>query len=67
MSKPASVIAARNRPVLAQSRSRSSGEPSTSSIAFSPAAAIGGATLFEKRYGRARWRRSSMISRRPET
>ena len=53
--------------MFAQSRSRSSGEPSTSSIAFSPAAAIGGATLFENRYGRARWRSISMISLRPET
>ena len=53
--------------VFSRSRSRSSAELSISSSARTLAAATGGATLFENRYGRARWRRSSTISRRPET
>ena len=60
-----SVIAARKNFVFASSRSRSSVERRQISSALSEAPTIGGATEFENRYGRDRWRSIATISDRP--
>ena len=67
IANPASVIAARNQRVLAASRSRRSPSKASSSRHASEAHTIAGASVFENRYGRARWRISSTISARPDT
>ena len=57
-----SVMAARKNLVFASSRSRSSVERVQISSALSEAPTIDGATEFENRYGRERWRSIAMIS-----
>ena len=51
--------------MFSSSLSRSSVDASSMSSTASVVAAMAGASVFENRYGRLRWRSSSTISRRP--
>ena len=65
IAKPASVIAARKRRVFASSRSRrAAGAREQLEARERGADDERGGSVFEKRYGRERWRRRSTISRR---
>ena len=57
-------MARRNQRVLAASRSRCALVPESSSRQASEADTSAGGSVFEKRYGRERWRKRSTISRR---
>mmetsp|Transcript_19852 Transcript_19852/g.64588 ORF Transcript_19852/g.64588 Transcript_19852/m.64588 type:complete len:236 (+) Transcript_19852:230-937(+) len=61
-SKPSADISERKRAVLLLSASRNAGDSSSSSKAARDAAATDGASVFEKRYGRAFWRSVCTIS-----
>ena len=61
------VMSERNSAAFAFSCSRSAPDDSSSSSACSVPATIAGASVFEKRYGRARWRSSATISARAAT
>jgi hypothetical protein len=63
--RPAAVRPARNRVVWRSSLSRSAVEPLIRRSAARLPATIGGARVFENRYGRLRLRSRSMISRLP--
>src|ERR1700736_1838945 len=65
IANPLSVRPARNERVFSSKRSRSSVEREAISIALREAATIHGVKLLEKRYGRERWRRRSIIGFRP--
>lgn len=67
MSNPSSVILRRNNEVFSASWTRRSSADSSRSSTLSDAAAITGARVFEKRYGRERWRSRATISARAAT
>ena len=64
--KPAADMPSRKRAWFARRRARSSSPDSSRSRHAIEAAAIAGISVFEKRYGRLRWRSHSTISFRPE-
>ena len=58
-------MSSRKNFVFASSLSRSAVDSVSKSSTFSDAAAMAGESVLENRYGRERWRSSSIISLRP--